>query len=380
MEKLILLYFGTIFLAYLSQKYYPVQKNSLDYSKHFFRKRSDIYDCVIIAWLTLFSGLKTTYNDTWNYRYYYSQSPVTLKEYFSEAGGFDFTGNPLYYILQVILKSFQDNYHVLFMLIAFCNAYALVKIFKYYSPALRFTYVIFHSVGTYILFLASIKQSMAIAILIFALPYLLKHKWVPYFSLVLIAMMFHTHAFLYLFLPFFLTKPWGKLTYICFGVTLFVMFTYDTTLGTFMRYAQSIGANVVESEVFDGHSLSPIRVVVYSIPVIISFIFKKRLYADSSEIENLFSNMSLLSFWILSVGLIEGGNLFGRMAAYFEWGTAISLPWMLNKLFEKKSCIFVTGTASVCYFIYFIYEFTISKNFGEDYGAISIIEFVKSLF
>ena len=42
--------------------------------------------------------------------------------------------------------------------------------------------------------------------------------------------------------------------------------TYDTTLGVFMRYAQSIGALVDESELFDGHQINFLRVIVYWIP------------------------------------------------------------------------------------------------------------------
>lgn len=90
--------------------------------------------------------------------------------------------------------------------------------------------------------------------------------------------------------------------------------------------------------------------------------------------------MSIVSAFILTIGLVQGANLYARMAAYFEIATAIALPWMIKKLFTKQSARLVTITAGVLYFGYFYYEFAISKNFGNDYSAISLWEFALSLF
>ena len=45
----------------------------------------------------------------------------------------------------------------------------------------------------------------------------------------------------------------------------------------------------------------------------------------------------------------------------FEIATAITLPWMIKKLFTKRSAQYVTACAAVLYFIYFLYEFGVSK-------------------
>ena len=158
------------------------------------------------------------------------------------------------------------------------------------------------------------------------------------------------------------------------------MATYNITLGAFMEYAQSIGANVAEIEVFDGHSVNILRVLVYGIPPILALVFRRRLFYDSTRTENLFVNMSILSWLILMIGTVEGGNLFARMAGYFEWGTALAFPWMIYKLFTKKSTQFVFCIAGICYSIYFLYEFGVSKGFGDQYRAITLWQFIISLF
>ena len=89
--------------------------------------------------------------------------------------------------------------------------------------------------------------------------------------------------------------------------------------------------------------------------------------------------MSIIASLILTLGLVQAANLFARMAAYFEIAVAISLPWMVKKLFNRQSARFVTICAIALYFGYFLYEFGVSKNFSSDYSAISVWQFLHEL-
>ena len=158
------------------------------------------------------------------------------------------------------------------------------------------------------------------------------------------------------------------------------MATYDKTFGTLMNTALNMGINIVDWELFDGHSINPIRVVVYWIPAILALVFRGRLFSDSTRAENLFANLSIGAAFMITIGLRQGANLFARMAAYYEIAVGITLPWIINKLFTKRSAQLVTVMAIVLYFVYFLYEFGVSKNFGADYSAISLWQFIQSLF
>lgn len=162
----------------------------------------------------------------------------------------------LFYICEVLVKGIIDNYHVWFLLTAFLSCYVAVKFFRHYATSYGWAILLFHAIGTYVMYMAAIKQSIAVAILMCAIPFAIKKKWIPYYLLVCLAILFHAHAFLFLVLPLLFEKPWGKLTWIFAGAAFFAMATYDSTLGAFMEYAQSIGANVAEIEVFDGHSVN----------------------------------------------------------------------------------------------------------------------------
>ncbi len=382
MQKLILLYWGSVFLMYLSQLYYPVETcltASRSGKKHFMRCSADIFMVIVIAWMTCFSFLRTSYNDTNTYI-------TTFREAESVAEGFargtfsDWTGNPWSMLYRSFMHDLTDNYHIYFLVPAGLSSFAVVKLFKKYSVNPAFSLLIFFSVGTYVMYVAALKQCFAMFFLLWALPYAIDKKYVRFYLLVLVAIMFHTHAFMFAIVPVLLEKPWGKVTWILLGATLFAMATYNSTLGAFMEYAQSIGALVAEVEVFDDHQINVLRVLVYWVPAILALLFRRRLFHDSTKAENLFVNMSIVSAFILTIGLVQGANLYARMAAYFEIATAIALPWMIKKLFTKQSAALVTVMASVLYFGYFYYEFAVSKDFGSTYSAVTLWQFIQSLF
>lgn len=382
MKQLVLLYWGSVFLMYLSQIYYPVEthlEGRQTGKRHFLLRRADVFMIATILWLTSFSFLRTSYNDTGNYIVSFMNAE-SVSEGIQNGTFVDWTGNPFSMLYRSLVRDFTDNYHIYFFFPAVLSSFAVVKLIKRYSVSPAFGLLIFFSIGTYVMYIAALKQCLAMFFLLMALPYAIDKKYVRFYLLVLVAILFHTHAFMFAIVPLLFEKPWGKVSWILLGATLFAMATYDVTLGAFMNYAQSIGALVVEDEVFDGHQINILRLAVYWVPVLLALVFRGRLFHDSTRTENLFVNMSLVSAFILSIGLVEGANLYARMAGYFEVATAIALPWMIKKLFTKQSTQLVTVCAAVLYFGYFLYEFGISKDFGSSYRAISLWQFITSLF
>ena len=382
MRQLVLLYWGCVFLMYLSQVYYPVETPLQGHQSgkhHFMRKKSDIFVIIVIFWLSAFSFLRCTYNDTLTYIGSFNNTQ-SLSEGFSNGTFTDWTGNPWSMLYRSLMRELTDNYHIYFLIPAVLSSVTAVKLFKRYSVNPTFSLLIFFSLGTYIMYMAALKQCLAMFFLLLALPYALDKKYIRFYLLVFVAILFHTHAFMFAIVPLLLEKPWGKVTWALLGATIFAMLTYDYTLGAFMEYAQSIGALVDEGELFDGHSINVLRVLVYWIPALLALIFRRRLFTDSTREENLFVNMSIVSAFILTFGLVQAANLFARMAGYFEIATAIALPWIIKKLFTKQSAQLVTILACILYFGYFMFEFTVSKDFGSDYSAISLWQFITSLF
>lgn len=381
MQKLMLLYFGTFILMKLSDLYYPMEHHREGHRlkhKNFMWQKSDIFMVLTITWMTCFSFLRTSYNDTFTYIMTFRDAE-TVAEGIKNGTFVDWTGNPWSMLYRSLMHDLTDNFHIYFFFPAFLSSLAVVKLVKKYSVNPALSLLLFFSIGTYIMYVAALKQCLAMFFLLLSLPYAIEKKYVRFYLLVLVAIMFHTHSFMFAIVPLLLEKPWGKNIWFLLGATVFAMLTYDSTLGAFMEYAQSLGALVAEEEVFDGHQINILRVLVYWIPALFALIFRQRLFSDSSRTENLFVNLSIVSAFILTLGLVQAANLFARMAGYFEIATIIALPWMIEKLFTKRSVQLVTGIASVLYFGYFCYEFIMSKNFDAEYSAITLWQFIQSL-
>ena len=381
MRQLILLYWGCVFLMYLSQAYYPTsaQLNGPQIGKrHFMLRKADIFMAAVIVWMTCFSFLRTSYNDTYNYIFLW-ENAKSIKDFLADGELLDLTGNPLSMLWESFAHTYIGNYHLYFLLPAFLSGFAVIKLLKRYSVNPAFSLLIFFSVGTYIMYMAAMKQCFAMFFLLLSIPYAEEKKYLRFYALVAISIFFHTHAFMFAILPLLFSKPWGKTTWIGLAAVMFAMATYDKTLGAFMNYAQSIGALVDEGELFDGHQINFLRIIVYWVPSLLALAFRGRLFKNSTRSENLFVNMSIVSSMILTLGMVQAANLFARMAAYFEIATALAIPWMIKKLFTKRSAQYVTVCAVVLYFGYFLYEFAVSKNFGSDYSAITLWQFILEL-
>lgn len=377
-----LLYWGTFILMLLSHQYYPVEHHGDGHrlkQKNFMWQKSDIFMVLAITWMTCFSFLRTSYNDTFTYIMTFRDAE-TVAEGIQNGTFVDWTGNPWSMLYRSLMHDLTDNFHIYFFFPAFLSSFAVVKLIKKYSVNPALSLLLFFSIGTYMMYVAALKQCLAMFFLLLSLPYAIEKKYVRFYLLVLVAIMFHTHSFMFAIVPLLLEKPWGKNIWLLLGATVFAMLTYDSTLGAFMEYAQSLGALVAEIEVFDGHQINILRVLVYWVPALFALIFRQRLFWDSSRTENLFVNLSIVSAFILTIGLVQGANLYARMAGYFEVATIIALPWMIEKLFTRRSVQLVTGMASVLYFGYFCYEFLVSKDLNTEYSAITLWQFIKGLF
>ena len=334
----------------------------------------DIPLVILIVMLSLFCGLRTAFNDTEVYIRGFLNSP-TLSEYLSE--GINLFENPLYYIMQSVIRhSITDNYHVFLLLIAFFTISSFVCFIKKYASNFTFSILLFFAIGLYLSNFAAMKQSIAMAVLMYAISALINKRVGRFYLLVFIAMLFHTYAIMFVILPLFTQKPWTPMTYIAIASIVFILFTFESTISEFLEYAEDLGKEINETEVFETQSINPFRLAVFSVPPVLSFLFRKRLDPRYQRTQCTAVNMSILSFLVMCLGLVSAGNLFGRSAIYFEIGTIIALPWVVQTLFTKQSAKIVSFVAASCYIAFFVYDI---QAFDAGYRSISLIAFLQTI-
>lgn len=368
MTNLLGMVIGSLILAYVSEK----RIGAIRLTK---RSTLNVPLIAMLLWLCFFCGLRTAFNDTETYIVGF-QNAQPLNTLLS--AGMNPLGNPLYYIYESIFhNNISSNYHLFLLTIAFFNIISAVRFIRCHACNFTFSMLLFFTLGMYLSNFAAMKQSIAMAILTYAIDNLLDKKYIRFYLIVILAALFHTYAIMYAVLPLFTNKPWTKITYLTIGAILFVLFTFESTITEFLDYADKLGKDIVESEVFETDSINIFRLAVFSIPVLLSFGFQGRLNRDMPPLMCLMMNMSILSFLVMCLGLNSAANLFGRSAIYFEMGTVIVLPWIINRLFNRRSARAVSIIAFLCYFAFFMYDV---RGFADGYRAITFAELMATLF
>ncbi len=367
MVKLLMLFGISVCLAYCSQK--EILKVRL-----FDRINIDIPLVVMFIMLTLFCGLRTDYNDTLAYNHQFVIAP-TLSEYLDTNPGL--TDNPLFYGFRNFFKyNIIDNCHAFNIFVSAITNFCFLRLIKKYSMNFPFSIIVFFGVNLYIDTLAGAKQCLALAILTFAIDALINKKVLTFYLLVFVAMLIHTYAVFLIILPIFTNKPWTIITYLTIFCFIIILLTFESSLELFLSTAEDAGKNISEEEIYDNTGINPLRLAIFGIPAILSFLFHDNLDSGYVREKNVFMNMSIISFLVMSLGIFMAANMFGRCAIYFELGSIILLPWIIEQIFDKRTSNLIVIIASVCYVGFFVYD---NNGFSDGYCALTFVEFLKTL-
>lgn len=357
-----------VILAYFSEK----QTEIIIMNRERYSVWKDPAFLALALVMVLFAGLRTAYNDTWNYTNAFRNSRG-LEGFFSEPENMYIFHNPLFYFCFSSLREITGNAQWLIFLTSVITQLGFLLFFKRYSHSFTFSIFVFFTLGTVNVSLAAMKQVMAMAIATFAFPFLEKKQWIRYYLIIFTAMLIHTYALAYAILPLFVRRPWRMFTYLFVGAVVVLMMNFRDAISAFMDQADELGKTLYEEEIFDENTVNILRVAVYAVAPLISLAFARWIFADSTTMDHVLVHMSIISFAFMVMGTQSGANMFARMAHYFELSTACCLPWMLKQTFEKKSYHLVSAIAMVCFLGYFVYANGINMRFDDAYKAGSIL-------
>ena len=334
---------------------------------------------MLVLVLALPIGLRRTYNDTGVYISSF-QACGDLMTLFA-SGELHIMRNPAFLIYSSLIKTFTDNYLIFFLFVAFFVQYSYMRFIRRHCDNFLLGLLLYFCLGTYTFSIAAMKQTVAMAILLYAVDDLIDRKLWRFYLIVFIAFLFHTYAMVFLLLPLFTSKPWTFRTFLLLGGMLFFMSNFETVIESFLEIANESGKNVSGSEILGTSSINPIRVAVYAVTPLFALGFRKYLFSGPENREqNILVNMSIISVSIMAIGLVSAANMFARMAQYFEFGLICSLPWMLDKPFEPRSARLVTLIAIGCFLGFFLYAQVLWMPFDDHFGRFTVLEFLGSIW
>ncbi len=367
MRELVILMLITVALAWFADHVTlgPVNPNR--------RHRLIFCTLLIIILLAGFAGLRTRCNDTGAYRHAYELIVENSWDIADKSVG----ANPLFNWINYQLKLHGVSTQNFLMFWAFLTVGCYIIFVHGYSANYPLTIFLLFTTGCYTFAFAGIKQAAAVGVAAIAVMFALKKKWVPFVACVLVAALIHPYALMYLLVPVMEFRPWTKWTYWMLVIFLAAGFLLRPLIGTVVSITTLLGEEYTVSS-FTGEGVNIFRVFVCNVPLVLSYIYRKKLFSDSSKAENLMVNLTMLNGAIMFVGLFGTANYFARLANYFLIFQSLSLPWMLKKIGGRDRKM-LTILMVLGFIAYFYYANAINQPFDQGFARLSISEYLAQL-
>lgn len=323
------------------------------------RRIRPLFAFLIFLPLIIWTGYRGDIGDTWAYMQSFSQMPSALEgipEYFVQL-----SKDKGFYVGAALIKCIiGNNIHFYFILLAFIQAFFLMRIYRKYSDYFVVCFFLFIASTDYISWMFNgIRQFTAVTIVFGCSELILKKKYIPVIILILLASTMHGTALL--MLPFVFIcqgKAWNKKTMIFLAMVIVVVVfvgNFTNLLNTMLEDTQY--QNVVsdwQSWNDDGTNL--FRVLVYSVPAILSWVGRKRIEITNDSVINLCTNMSIVAAGFYIISIFTSGIFIGRLPVYFSLYSYILLPWELKNLFTEESSRIVKLLMIAGYLLFYMYS------------------------
>lgn len=266
-----------------------------------------------------------------------------------------------FYFFSALIKCFIGNrMHLYFVIMAALQCLLVFMIYRKYSISYIVSFFLFIASTDYISWIFNgMRQFTAAAITFACLPLIVKKKYVWAIIGVLFASLFHQSALIVLPFIFIVQgKAWNKKTLMFIGASIVAVLFIDrftNILDTVLADTQY--QNVVSDwQSWEDDGTNVLRVLVYSVPAIMSLVGLKYVKHADDPIINICTNMSIVSAGFYLISMFTSGIFIGRLPIYFSLYSYILLPWLIKNMFEKKSAFLVNVAMVGAYLVFYLYS------------------------
>ena len=266
-----------------------------------------------------------------------------------------------FYMAECLLKSVIGNRDVVFFLIvAAIQILCVVLVYRKYSEDFFLSVFLFIASTDYLSWTFNgVRQFIAAAMIFATLGLIMKRKWIPVIIVILLASTIHGSAIIMLPVVFVcMGRAWNRWTVLAILLTILaILFLNKTTsiLDTVISATQYEG--LTYNEIWEAdNGTNPIRVLVYSVPALMSLIGRRYLEAEEDPLIGFCVNMSVISAGLYLLSMVTSGIYIGRLPIYMSLYSYIALPWMINHMFTEHTARFIKVAAIVCYLAFFYYQ------------------------
>lgn len=264
-------------------------------------------------------------------------------------------------VLSGLIKCLIGNNDVIyFFILAFMQGIILVSIYRNYSTNYLLSIFLFIASTDYLSWMFNgVRQFTAVIIIFASTKFMIEKKWLPTILLILFASTMHQSALLMIPIVMIVQgKAWNKRTILFLLVSLIAVTFVDqftNILDDMMQETQY--ANMVTDWTMWGDDGTNIfRVLVYSVPTILSFVGLKYIHYEDDPIINFCANMSIVSTGLYIISMFTSGIFIGRLPIFASLYNYILLPWEIEHMFTKHSARIMGLLMMAAYLFFYWYQ------------------------
>lgn len=311
---------------------------------------------LLVLPLIFWTGFRGNIGDSYAYRMQFRSATASLSGLIRSLNAD--TKDPGFLVLMTLIKSLGVTDHrVFFLIIATFQMLAIALMFRKYSPSYWISVFLFVVSTDYISWMFNgMRQFIAVAMCYAATGLLLRRKFAAYVVIILLAAQIHGSAILMLPVAYVMIGPAmnRKTLLMIVGVAAVVPFIDRLMPMANDMLADTQYSTTMTDEIWtvdDG--TNPIRVLVYSVPALVALFGRKYIIRANDPVMNLCVNASMITMAIYLVSMVTSGIYVGRLPIYTTLYGYMSLPWIIDTVFERESARFITVLMIVCYLGFF---------------------------
>lgn len=315
-------------------------------------KQNIVFAILIATILILVSGMRENMGDT----------PAYIHLYKLLNNKYDIFNSPYEYgflLFMIFLKNINSNPQFMIFATSFIiNAFNVYIIRKYSKNCFELS-IFMYITMYYIVTMNGIRQSLVAAVVFLCTPLLIKRNYKIYFLVIILLYTVHSSVLIMLPIYFICTKEiWSKSTIYIIIIAILGMIAYQPLSNVVFN---NMGSKYAAYKDLNEGGANIIRVVVYFVPVLLSYIKKEEL--KLWKYGNTFGNITLINFIIMTFSYYNW--IFARFTIYTQLYVTILLPFIIkNCFYNKKERLVIIYFFIAFYFIFFFYD---SRVCGINY-------------
>lgn len=322
-----------------------------------------LYAVLFILPLVIFAWQRSlSIGDSYTYTQMFSRLPDGLDgliKYLEQ-----YPKDPGFTIFAWLIKAIGFSYREMFLVVALIQIASLVYVYRKYSSNYYLTMLLFLISTDYISWMNNgIRQFMAVTIIFAATTWIIEKKYLRTILVILFASSFHQSALLMIPVIFIVQgealNSRMLTVFVVFMISVIFVSAFTDILDSGLQETQysNMVTDYTEGEFTFDDGTNPLRVLVYSIPLLLFLVLKIRGCKTVPKIINLSVNMSLFSVGFYLISMATSGIFIGRIPIYFSLYNYILIPWELKKLFVKSQTRIVVGLTMTLYLIFSLVQY-----------------------